>query len=405
MLDLSTAQQRLLQLAAPLAMGQMPLAEAMGAVLAQNISAKRSQPSAPLSVMDGYAVADKGRDGAAENGWRLVGESRAGHEFQEKLRPGQAVRISTGAIVPDGAFCVVMQEDMARTDDYVRLNGAARDNADSLLQKGRWIRSIGHDFAQGDMVLPKGRPVNAAAIALATMAGHVELPVHRAPVVHIFDCGDELMPPGAPLAAGQIPASNGLMINAMVKGAVPAQVNAHRILPDRLDDIVLGFARVLDDADVIVTTGGVSVGDHDLIRPALEKLGGKIDFWKVAIKPGKPLMIGQLGETVILGLPGNPVSAFVTATLFLLPLLKYLSGHAAPLPVVRQGVLGDALPAGHGRMEFLRAKYADGVLYLTDNQDSAALASLSRANALIIRAAGCEAAQKGEIVDYLEIAI
>lgn len=369
-LPLEEAQARLLAIAAPLPVEEAPAAEALGRYLAAPLVAQRTQPDADLSAMDGYAV-------TGDSPWRVVGESRAGHPFGGTVASGEAVRISTGAAVPEGAAAILVQED-------------ARSEGESLVATerpipGRHIRRRGFDFAQGDALLGKGSRIGPAALALTLAAGHATLPIHRKPRLAILDSGDELATDPAQCPPGKLPASNGAMLAAMA-AAVPCEVLRIGPVPDDRAALAGALARA-EDCDLLVTSGGASVGDHDLIRPALEEWGARLDFWRVALKPGKPLIVAQRGAQVVLGLPGNPVSSYVTAFLFMLPLLRRLSGAAAPLPRAVYLTLATSFPPVGTRREFLRARLGENGLEPIAERDSSALLALSRADALVDRPA------------------
>ena len=387
-LSLDEAQRRLLALAPALPIEYRAVEECGGFYLAAPLTALRTQPAAPLSAMDGYAVR------AGDPGpWRVIGESAAGHPLNRALGPGEAARVSTGAIVPEGCDCVLLQEDCAREGDTLR-------HLELLPTAGRHIRRAGLDFSAHDLILPVGTRIGAAQLALAIAAGHQFLPVRRPVRLTIIDCGDELVAPGVPDAAHHLPASNAPMLAALAAG-LPVEIRRLGPIPDRLDALAVAFDEARD-ADIVVTSGGASVGDHDLIRPALDHAGASIDFWRVAIKPGKPLLVALRpngnGEQVILGLPGNPASAFVTGFLFMLPLLRAALGAAQPLARPFAARLAEQLPPGGKRMEFLRARWSEGQVSPEIEQDSGALRPLAHANALICRAIGAPAAAPGEMV-------
>ncbi len=387
-LSLDEAQRRLLALAPNLPVENRAVEECVGYYLAAPLTALRTQPAAPLSAMDGYAVrsADPGP-------WRVIGESAAGHPLVRALGPGEAARVSTGAIVPDGGDCVLLQEDCAREGDTLR-------HLELLPTAGRHIRRAGLDFATNDVILAAGTRIGAAQLALAIAAGHQHLPVHRRVRLTVIDCGDELVAPGIPDAAHHLPASNAPMLAALAAG-LPVEIRRLGPIPDRLDALAVAFEEARY-ADIAVTSGGASVGDHDLIRPALAHAGASIDFWRVAIKPGKPLLVARRpnrnGEQVILGLPGNPASAFVTGFLFMLPLLRAALGAAQPLARPFAVRLAEPLPPGGKRMEFIRARWMDGQVSPETEQDSGALRPLANANALICRTIGAPAAIAGDAV-------
>lgn len=375
MISVEEAQARILALKETVDVETVSLAEAAGRWAAADVVALRTQPARDLSAMDGYAI--RFADGAGP--WTVIGESAAGRRFSGSVEAGEAVRIFTGAVVPDGADTVVIQENVARQGEYVTLTG------DAPKKVGQNVRHAGGDFGEGTVVVPKGAELHARHIALAAMAGHGELAVRRRIKVALVSTGDELVPPGQACAEDQIPASNGVMLAAMLRG-LPVELSEFPAVPDKLEALTAQFS-ALAQADIIVTTGGASVGDHDLIVPALKAAGGEIVFWKIAMRPGKPVIAGRLGEAVALGLPGNPVSAFVTAMLYLRPLIAHLCGASDPLPQRLTAKTGVDLPANGPRTDHLRAKLVDGILTPVGVNDSAMLAALSEANALIIRGA------------------
>lgn len=384
-IPLEEAQERLLAGVRPLEAEEVSVGEASGRVLAEPLLARRTQPPADLSAMDGYALLGSGP-------WEIIGESRCGAPFSGAIDEGQAIRISTGALMPEGADTVLLQEDAARQDDQLSLAGDPP-------VAGKHIRRAGLDFRDGDMVLNAGLRLNPARIALALSAGHASVSVRRRPVVAVLDCGDELTDDPANCAAHQIPASNGAMLCAMI---AQAGGDARRIGPVGDDRQALASALAkAEAADVVVTTGGASVGDHDLVQPALKDWGAELDFWRVAIKPGKPLMVAQRGNAHVLGLPGNPVSAYVTASLFLLPLLRALCGMPDPLPRRTTLQAASDLPAIGMRREFIRAYWGEHGVSPVDQQDSSALFALSRANVLIDRPANADEIKAGTDVPVI----
>jgi molybdopterin molybdotransferase len=385
-LPLDEAQRRLLALAQPLPVEWRAAGDAAGYYLAEPLLARRDQPAAPLSAMDGYAL----RAADLPGPWRLTGESAAGHPFTGTVAAGEAVRISTGAIVPPGADTVLLQEDSTVSEGRLHLSGTPPQ------PPHRHIRPQGMDFRADAPVLDAGWRIDSTAIGLAVAAGHDHLPVRRAARLAVIDGGDELAAPGTVPTANQIPASNGPMLAAL---AARLPVSPIRLgpVPDRLDALVAAF-EAAGDADVVVTSGGASVGDHDLVRPALAAMGVEIDFWRVAIKPGKPLLVARRGAQVILGLPGNPASAWVTAYLFLLPLLRAMLGAAQTLPSPIMAPLATPMGKGGKRMEFLRARWDGGQVALDPLQDSGALSPLARSNALVVRAIDAPAAPAGTSV-------
>lgn len=381
-LALEEAQARLLALAPALPAEAVATGAALGRVLAQDLHAVRTQPPADLSAMDGYALAP------GTGPWQLVGESRAGAPYREVLAENQCVRISTGAIVPPGADRVLLQEDALDEVGLVTATG--------MPPPGRHIRARGFDFHEGDLLLERGTRLTPARIALALAAGHGELAVARRVKVAVMDSGDELSADPAACLPHQIPASNAAMIAAML---APLGCDITRIGPVPDDRTALAEAlAAAEGADVLVTSGGASVGDHDLVKPALTEWGAETAFWKVAIKPGKPLLVATRGAQVILGLPGNPVSSFVTAYLFALPLVRAAMGAGDPLPRAVTMVAGEDLPATGPRREFLRAASDGGEVRLAGSQDSSALSALAVADCLIDRPARAPALAAGEPV-------
>jgi molybdopterin molybdotransferase len=391
LLPVAEAQSRLFALASPVAIERVPLAAAAGRWTASDVHALRTQPSADLSAMDGYAI----RFAELPGPWHVIGESAAGRAFAGTVLPGEAVRIFTGAPLPPGADTVMVQEEAARDGAVLTLTGEGPRTS------GRNVRRRGLDFTEGDLLLRSGDRLTAARLALAGTAGHGTLAVRRKIRVAIAATGDELVPPGTPVGEAQLPETNRLMLAAQI-GDLPVELIDLGILPDRQQALESAFRSL--DADLLVTSGGASVGDHDLVRPALEAAGATIDFWRIALRPGKPLMAGRLGDAMVLGLPGNPVSAFVTTLLFVRPLIACLSGARDPLPAIRTAVLGEPLGANGERTDYLRAEISDGRAHASTIQDSSMLATLARANCLIVREPHAPAAKAGDPVEILDIA-
>jgi len=387
LLGLEQAQARLLALAPLLPLESIPTEAALGRIIAEDVRAARTQPAADLSAMDGYALSP------GEGPWTLVGESRAGAPFPGTLTPGECVRISTGAIVPQGADRVLLQEDAVRDESTV--------TATELPPPGRHIRLAGFDFRSGDLLLTRGTRITAGRMALALAAGHGQVIVTRPIRVAVMDSGDELASDPARCLPHQIPASNGAMIAALI---APLGCEVIRIGPVPDDRAALAAALAqAEAADILITSGGASVGDHDLIKPALTDWGAQIAFWKIAIKPGKPLLVATRGSQVVLGLPGNPVSSFVTALLFALPLIRASQGDPDPLPRPETLCAAEDLPAIGPRREFLRAvRHGDNVR-LAGSQDSSALSALAEADCLIDRPAHSPALQAGEPVPVFKL--
>lgn len=391
LLPVDEAQARLLARAVPLAAEQIALADAAGRYLAEPLIAQRDQPWTPLSAMDGYAV----RHADIPGPWTLIGEVAAGSLPPETpLAPGTTWRIFTGAPLPAGADTIVVQEDIEAAGDSIRMTG------DGPSGQGRHVRQRASDFAQGQSLLPAGTRLGPPQIALAALAGHGTLPVRARPRVAILSTGDELIAPGALCPPGRLPASNGAMLRAMIERA-GGMVITEQLVPDDLETLTAVFTAARN-ADIVVTSGGASVGDHDLVRPALDAAGGSIDFWKIAMRPGKPLIVGSLGAAQFIGLPGNPVSAMVTGSLFLLPLIRHLAGSARPLPVPRHLPIDGDMPPTGKRAEFVRATVTDGVVTPLAFQDSAAMHAAAIADALIYRPIDAEAAEYGDFVSVYD---
>jgi molybdopterin molybdotransferase len=382
----------MLGLVTPVPAETVSLIAACGRWAASDILAKRTQPARDLSAMDGYAV--RSADGIADR--RVIGESAAGRPWQGQLEIGEAIRIFTGAAIPAGGDCVIIQENVARTGDTISINPSVK------MTRTSHVRCAGSDFLTGNLIIPRGTRLSPRHIALAATAGWGHLPVNRPIRVAILSTGDELVPPGGDAGNDHLPASNGVMIATMLAG-MGAVCDDLGIVVDKLDILTHALTSIRD-ADIIVTTGGASVGDHDLVRPALIAAGAEINFWKVMMRPGKPVMAGRLGSSIVLGLPGNPVSAYVTATLFLLPLVAALGGASSPIPKPLTAQLGASLPATGDRLDHVRARLENGHLYPIGSNDSSALRALADADALIVRPPGAPAANPGDFVDYLNLA-
>ena len=393
LISVEDATARLLAGAAPLAAEATPLDEAAYRALAQPVTALRTQPPFPAAAMDGYSL----RADPRRTGFAVIGESAAGRGFSGDVGAGQAVRIFTGARVPEGADTVVMQENVR-----VRPGGNIELNEHPV--PGKHVRRRGLDFSKGDIVMPAGRVLDPAALSLAAACGHATLSVVRRPRVAIIATGDELVAPGTPPGPDQIVASNGYGTAALAK-MHGAETFDYGIIPDQKSLIQAAVERAMKDgADVIVTLGGASVGDHDLIRPVLSDLGITPDFWQIAMRPGKPLMSAKIGATYILGLPGNPVSSLVCGQLFLAPLLASLSGRPFAQDI-RSARLAAPMRENDHRQDFVRAEVTGAAHDLSavafSMQDSSMLTTLANANGLIIRPPNARAAVAGEHVQVL----
>jgi molybdopterin molybdotransferase len=375
----------------------LPLSEAGGRVLARDVEALRTHPPFAASAMDGYALrsADAAAPGAELT---VIGESAAGRGFDGQVGIGEAVRIFTGAPMPRGANCVAIQEDVERIGDVTVRLGVA-------VEPGKHVRMAGIDFAEHEIGLHAGRMLDATAITLAAAMNHPHLEVVARPKVAILATGDELRLPGSELGPGQIIASNTFGIAALAREA-GADVIDLGIAPDRMDALEAAIDSAVSlGADVLVTIGGASVGDHDLVQKALAARGMSLDFWRIAMRPGKPLMHGSLGGMRVLGLPGNPASSLVCAYLFLEPLVALLAGRKLPQRI-QKAFLGKGLPANDVRQDYLRGKLiadANGRLIATPmtKQDSSLMRVFSDANCLIIRTPNAPAAQLGDAVNVL----
>ncbi|QIG80433.1 molybdopterin molybdotransferase MoeA [Stakelama tenebrarum] len=391
LLPVEDAFARLIALARPLPGETVALAQAAGRWAAEDIAARRTQPVTDLSAMDGYAI----RFADLPGPWEVIGESAAGSRFVGDVAAGQAVRIFTGAAMPPGADCVLVQEEALRDDAWLRLAGEGPGHV------GRNVRRRGLDFAEGETLIAAGERLTPARLALAGVAGLGDVPVRRRVRVAIAATGDELVAPGMPVRADQLPETNRLMIAAQLAG-LPVEIVDLGILPDDPARLESAFSAL--DADLLVTSGGASVGDHDLVRPALEAVGARMDFWRIALRPGKPMMAGTLGDAVVIGLPGNPVSAFVTTMLFVRPAVCAMAGAADPQPPTRPAVLGEPLAANGPRTDYMRAQLVDGRVHVADTQDSSMLRTLARADCLVVRPPHAPEAAEGETVTILGLA-
>jgi molybdopterin molybdotransferase len=380
LMPVAEALRQVLDGATPLPSHDVSLHDAHGRVLAVDLAAKRTQPPEDVSAMDGYAA--RAADVATVPAkLKVIGEVAAGHPFDGKVGLGQAARIFTGGVLPPGADTIVIQENTIRDGDTVLVSTSSA--------KGRHIRIAGLDFRTGDVLLSKGTRLSARDLAVAAAMNHPTVPVHRAPKVAVLATGDELVMPGTEPGFGEIVYSNGYTTMAMARGE-GCEVVDLGIAPDRLDATIAAVRRARESgADVLVTSGGASVGDYDLVQQALAAEGLALSFWKVALRPGRPMMHGRLGGMHVLGLPGNPVSAFVCAILFLIPLIRRLAGDRDVEPQIESAVLGCDLPENDERADYLRATLTAGpdgpVAIPFPQQDSSMLAPLAKAGCLLVR--------------------
>ncbi len=392
LLSVEDARARMLDRAAPLPIEAVPLADAVGRCLAQDVVANRDQPPFPASAMDGWAV--RLADGAGAR--RIVGESAAGHGFAGVVGPGEAARIFTGAAVPQGADAVVIQEDARREGERVLI---------PKLVGPRFVRPAGLDFRAGDVLLQAGVRLDPWRLALAAAAGLAEVRVASRPSVAILATGEEVVAPGAAPGPFQI-FDSGSTALATLAGSWGARVSRLASVGD--DETATASAVAAAGGDLVVTLGGASVGDHDLVKPALARLGLVLAVESVAVRPGKPTWFGVLGDgRLVLGLPGNPASALVCAELFLRPLLRALQG-ASPGPALIAARAATPLAANGDREHWMRARLShgeDGVLWARplENQDSSLVALFARSDALLRRRARAPGAAAGDLVDTLPL--
>lgn len=390
MITVTEALDAIFKLVGPLGTEDVSLAEAAGRTLAAPVTANRLQPPFAASAMDGYAL--NGVEADPEAMFRVIGESAAGHGFGGRVGPGECVRIFTGAPMPEGANRVIIQEDVTRKGDLVTL---ARK-----LDKGPHVRPAGADFGPGDTI-PAPRVLTPADLALAAAMNAPMLTVTRKPVVALLATGDELVMPGENPGPDQIIASNGFGLKALIE----ANGGHARLLPiarDNMDSLRTAF-ELAADADLIVTIGGASVGDHDLVGTAAAELGMDQSFYKVRMRPGKPLMAGCMGDTAMIGLPGNPVSSMVCGHVFLVPALRAMLGLGADAAPRNTARLATAAAPNGPREHYMRARVDGDEITIFDSQDSALLSVLSQANALAVRAPSDPARDAGDLIDYLPI--
>ena len=390
MITVEQALSQLFDLVSPLETEHIALRAAAGRVLSQPVYATRTQPPFAASSMDGYAL--RRAEVEPDALFKVIGEAAAGHRFDGTVRPGQAVRIFTGAPVPQGADFVVIQEDVTRRGDLITLGHdiGTKDN----------IRPAGVDFKEGQQ-MEAPRRLAAADIALLAAMNIAMVPVTRKPVVAILATGDELVQPGETPGPDQIIASNSYGLAAMIEGMGCAV----RLLPvarDTAGSLKQAFA-LAASCDLIITIGGASVGDRDLVGPIAAELGMQQAFYKVAMRPGKPLMAGRLAGAAMIGLPGNPVSAMVCGEVFVAPMLRKMLGLPASPAPRKTAPLGVALPANGPREHYMRARIIDGAVHPDTMQDSSLLSVLATADALLVRPVSDPARTVGQSVDIIDL--
>jgi len=397
MIPVEEARTRILAGMAATSAEIVPLAAAWARVTAAPVRARLTQPPHDVSAMDGYAL--RAADATSGATLDVVGSAPAGHPWTGTLAPGQALRLFTGSVVPAGADSILLQEDATRQGERVTVNEAATP--------GRHIRRAGQDFAAGDVLIPAGKHLNARDIGLIAAGNHPWVTVHRRPRVAILATGDEIALPGDPIPPGGIVSSNSHALAALVR----ACGGEATVLPIAADDraALMAAADSVRGMDLLLTSGGASVGEHDLVQEALGARGLVVDFWQIAMRPGKPLMHGRLGDVPMIGLPGNPVSSLVCAILFVVPALHRLSGRPAAAPPAVTARLGAPLPANDKRADHLRAALSegsDGALVATafPRQDSSMLRVMSQADALILRPPFAPAAAEGAPVQVIQLA-
>jgi molybdopterin molybdotransferase len=398
-MPVADALAAILEGADPLPEEMIALETGFHRVLARDVAARRTQPPQAMSAMDGYAV--RAAD-AADLSVRLkvTGEVAAGRPFARKVGAGEAARIFTGGVIPEGADAVIIQEDTRMDGEHITITEAA--------VTGRHIRPAGIDFREGDVMLSRGRRLTDRDLALAAGMNYPELPVRRRPKVAMLATGDELVMPGTSPGPGQIVYSNGYALRALAQ-AEGADIIDLGIAADTIAATTDGIRRAREaDADILITMGGASVGDHDLVKRSLDAEGITMAFWRIAMRPGKPMLHGRLGRMRVIGLPGNPVSSYVCGFLFLVPLIRALSGRAGIHHARESALLGRDLAANDQREDYLRARLehgADGALIAVpvNHQDSSLLGNLAAARALVIRPPFAPAAAAGLPCEVLRL--
>jgi molybdopterin molybdotransferase len=395
LLSVEEARSRIIEAIRPLGVLRIELGGALRRALAEDIVARRAHPPTAVAAMDGYAIRSSDALSLPAK-LRKVGASKAGARFEGKVLAGNCVRIFTGATLPDGADTIALQEDARELGDDVEIT--------RVPEPGRHIRPAGINYSAGQLCLAKGRVLTARDIGVIASCGYGHVPVHRKPRVAILATGDELVDPGGSPGPDQIFGSNNAAIAAAIAawGGEPIDLG---IAPDRIEAIA-GAMNGAIGADLVVTTGGASVGEHDLVRKALATQGFTPGFWKVAIRPGKPVIFGAIAEMPVLGLSGNPVSALVSALMFLRPAVRAMLGLPAEQTIFEQAVLGAAMPNNQHREDYVRAHIERGpdsklIAVPFPAQDSAMLLTLANADGLIRRRPRAPPAPKGTLIDVI----
>lgn len=398
MIPVAEAQEKILAAMPALPSEVVSVADGFGRVLAADVVARVTQPPTPVSAMDGYAV--RGADvETAPATLTVIGEAPAGHLFDGEVGPGQAVRIFTGGAVPEGADTIVIQEDVDADGASIAVREATKT--------GTYVRPAGLDFQAGNVGLAAGRRLSARDVGLAAAMNVPWLSVRRRPRVALLATGDEIVRPGEPIDRGQIVSSNTVAMAALVRaaGAEPVDLG---IAKDNVESLETHLAGT-QGCDMLVTLGGASVGDHDLVRDALEQRGWELGFWQIAMRPGKPLMFGHLGPMPLLGMPGNPVSSLVCGLLFVQPAIRAMLGISPATPPVTRAVLGRDLRANDRREDYLRSTLlrhdaSDWVATPFERQDSSMLSRLAAADCLVIRPPHAPPAKSGDNVAIIDLA-
>jgi molybdopterin molybdotransferase len=388
LMPIDQALDRLLDGLQPLASERIDLESACARVMAQPVTAPCAYPFEDNSAMDGYALE------AGPGPWRVVGESAAGHPFDGNVLAGQAVRIFTGAVVPAGTDTILIQEEAQQTGDQLV--------ALSTPTKGRHIRRSGSDLQTGQRLLAQGQTLDAAALSALAGLGLTQVDCRRQPRLVIFATGDELQRPGTTRRHGQIYESNGAYLHLAARLA-GAEVLRVAQLPDRRAAIDTALQQAIEDADLVLLSGGVSVGDHDLVGVALKELAGDLTFYKVAMKPGKPVAAARLQHCTLLGLPGNPASTLVSFEIFARPVIRTLAGSSTPHRRLATAPCQTTLSAGGSRSEFLRARLGDHGLLPHNRQGSGDLSSLLGVDALVMRPSQAPPSLVGDQLPYLAL--